>query len=370
MDRLEEILLKKLDQARDKGAFRRLRHHPHLIDFCSNDYFGLASNKWIEQRAEQLLKHANYGINGSAGSRLISGHHTFIDELEALVATRHGTEASLLLNSGYNANMAVLSSIPQKNETIFYDELCHASIKDGMRLSFADRFSFKHNNLDDLKTKLQKQTGQCYVVVESIYSMDGDLAPLIELCKLCIEFSAILIVDEAHSTGVMGSEGSGMVCSLGLGKQVPIRVHTYGKAMGAHGACVVGSQALKDYLINFARPFIYTTALPLSSYASIYASYEYLTLHYKELQEAMAHKIALFKIGTQSQPAIAYDSPIMGVLCPSNDAAKTKATSLQQAGFDVRPILSPTVPLGKERLRVCLHVFNKDEEIKKLAQLL
>lgn len=370
MERLEEILLKKLDQAKVKGTYRQLRHHPELVDFCSNDYFGLAASTWIAQRAKRLLEDVPHGANGSAGSRLISGHHTFIDSVEAKIATTHRAEASLVLNSGYNANMAVLSSIPQKNETILYDELCHASIKDGMRLSFADRFSFKHNNMDDLRAKLQRHTGPCYVVVESIYSMDGDLAPMVELCALCNEYGAILIVDEAHSTGTMGVQGSGMVCSLGLEKQVPIRIHTYGKAMGVHGASIVGSLALKNYLINFARPFIYTTALPLSSYASIYASYEYVGMYYQELQASMAKQIAQFKAGTQFRPAIAYDSPIMAVLWPGNEVAKAKAHAIQQSGYDVRAILSPTIPVGKERLRICLHVFNQESDIQKISLLL
>lgn len=371
MSKLDEILSRKLEQAHIKGSFRQLKHNTSLFDFCSNDYLGIASNKYLEDRSSAILKRLSHLNYGSGGSRLISGHHSFIDELEQLIAETHEAEASLVFNSGYNANMSVLSSIPQKGDVILYDELCHASIKDGMRLSFADRYSFQHNKVLELETKLEKYAPkQCYVVIESVYSMDGDLAPLKAIADLCERFQAILIVDEAHSTGTFGKNGSGLTCDLDLHKHIPIRIHTYGKALGCHGASVVGSNILKNYLINFSRQFIYTTALPLHSYTNIYAAYEYLKEHYKRLQQTLNAKQRLFSSSMLHNKDIICQSPIVSIIIGGNEETKTKAKSLQVQGFDVRAILSPTVPLGKERLRVCLHVFNSDESIIKLAKLI
>ncbi|HTF82782.1 MAG TPA: aminotransferase class I/II-fold pyridoxal phosphate-dependent enzyme [Cytophagales bacterium] len=370
MNRLDEVLQKKLLQSTEAGTYRQLKYNSKLVDFCSNDYFGLARNEIIKQKTVELLSQIPHPYNGSSGSRLISGHHDFIDSVEEEIALIHQAEAALILNSGYNANMAVLSSIPQKGELILYDELCHSSIKDGMRLSFAERCSFRHNDLKQLERKLSLHLKRCYVVVESVYSMDGDVAPIAELVRLCESYNAVLVVDEAHSTGVFGENGSGLVSSLGLAHKVPIRIHTYGKALGCHGASVVGSAILKEYLINYARQFIYTTALPLSSYVNIFVAYGYVRAHCKHLQQTLFKKVSLFKQCMDVKSAITYESPILGVLYAGNLNVKEKAALLQREGFDVRPILSPTVPIGKERLRICLHTFNEDLDIEKLALLI
>lgn len=371
MKKLELLLQNKLEQIAKIGATRSLTHNPNYIDFSSNDYLGLALNKELNEITTQKLSIINHKINGSGGSRLISGHHEYITAIEEKIAKIHSAEACLLFNSGYNANMGVLSSIPQKNDIVLYDEYSHSSIKDGIRLSLANKFPFRHNNLQDLANKLLKFSNHtCFVVVESVYSMDGDRAPLVELVALCKLYDAILIVDEAHSTGVFGIGGNGLVCALGLEADIPIRIHTYGKAMGTHGASVVGSKYLKDYLINFSRQFIYTTALPLHSYVAIEVAYEYLSVNYKTLQAKLFANIDLLKSELTNVEVIAYGSPIICKLYPGNQQVKNKAKYLQSHLLDIKAILSPTVPIGKERIRICIHTFNSEKEIKLLTELL
>jgi 8-amino-7-oxononanoate synthase len=370
-NKLEIILQNKLNEAKAKDAYRSLKYNPSLIDFSSNDYLGLASTIEIKEKIPQYLNTLSYPYNGAGGSRLISGHHEYITYIENKIATIHHAEAALLFNSGYNANMGVLSALPQKGDVVLYDEYSHASIKDGIRLSMADKYSFKHNNTVSLETKLEKfKEYTCYVVVESVYSMDGDVAPLPVIAQLCNQYGAILVVDEAHSTGVYGLKGSGLVCQLDLQSLVPIRIHTYGKALGTHGAAVVGSASLKEYLINFSRSFIYTTALPLHSYVSIEVAYDYLAENYKALQEQLTTNILLLQLALQGTEVISWQSPIICKIYEGNERVKEVAATLQKNNFDIRAIISPTVPKGAERLRICLHSFNTEEEIVTLASVL
>lgn len=348
-----------LTQREEANAFRFLRQSEGLIDFCSNDYLGLA------QRGEEFQ---GKQIKGSGGSRLLAGNYPEIEEFESFLAEFHQSESALLFNSGYNANVGFFSAVPQKGDTIFYDELIHASIKDGMRLSFAKSYSFKHNDVNDLKNKLKRAEGDVYVVVESVYSMDGDSAPLVELAAFCEEEGLCLIVDEAHGVGVFGDNGEGLVQALGLEEKVPVRIITFGKAVGAHGAAVVSNQLIKDFLINFCRSFIYTTALPPHAIQSLQSSYD--ALKSEGLSGKLAKKIKLFKSqfsDLDSQPLISSDSSIQCILFFGNELVKSVSRELVGAGFDVRPVMSPTVKKGEERIRICLHVFNSDEEIINLA---
>jgi 8-amino-7-oxononanoate synthase len=368
LHRLEQ----KLFARKAENSFRTLSVATAGIDFCSNDYLGLSQNEALYALVEQKVKDLKITNKlGATGSRLISGNHDYFTFLESWLAQIHESESALLFNSGYNANLAVLSTLPQKDDTIIYDELSHACIKDGARLSFASRFTFKHNDVEDLALKIEKAKGNVYVAIESIYSMDGDMAPLEAIAKLCQSKNACLIVDEAHSTGIWGNAGNGLVCALGLEAIVPVRIHTYGKAMGCHGACVVSNETIKDYLINFARPFIYTTAMPLHALVAIELAYQYIGQH-PDLQNTIKNKIALFK---QSSAAMAdqmvnSQSAIQAILIEGNTAVKAKAKAINDMGFDVRPILSPTVKAGAERLRICLHNFNTDQDITALANLL
>jgi len=362
-------LEKKIEDHSEKKLLRSLKiTDSSLADFSSNDYLGLGRSEELKKRIEEKTKELIPYRNGATGSRLLLGNTSYIEEVETQLATIFKSECSLIFNSGYAANLGVLSCLPQKGDTIYYDELAHACIKDGARLSLANRFSFRHNDLDDLRNKLKRNNeGVSFVAVESIYSMDGDQCPLIDLVKLAKEFDAVIILDEAHSTGILGKNGNGLAASLNIENEIDIRIYTFGKAMGIHGACIACSQVLKNYIINFSRPFIYTTALPPHSIASIDCAFIHLKNN-ASLQNLLQHKIELFKhhcaIKTNS------NSPIQPVLIPGNESVKEITNHLTSEGFDVRPILSPTVKAGTERIRICLHTFNDDAQIMQLAQAL
>ncbi|MCO6500646.1 MAG: 8-amino-7-oxononanoate synthase [Vicingus serpentipes] len=355
----------KLDQRKAENAFRELKTNPTLIDFCSNDYLGLAKESTIHSF------HEEFNTYGATGSRLISGNHTITEELEKELAVFYNAPAGLVFNSGYNANVGLFSCVPQRGDTIIYDELIHASIRDGIRLSLANSFAFKHNNITALEEKLKQAKGNIYIAVESIYSMDGDQAPLKELVQISKQYHAALIVDEAHAIGVFGSKGEGLVSQLGLDQEVFAKVITFGKALGTHGAIVLGSNLLRGYLINFSRAFIYTTALPLTSIVTIKNAHQFLTQHTNRIT-TLHELIQYFKaqFNNSNIELIKSDSAIQCIIIPENNQVKSIAEEIQQAGFDVRPILSPTVPKGKERLRICLHSFNTKEQINQLTKLI
>jgi 8-amino-7-oxononanoate synthase len=365
---LDPWLEGKLNERRSKNLLRKLTTRHNLVDFTSNDYLGLAGSielfKTIEQRAQQVVPISN----GSAGSRLLSGNSEYAEGLEAKLAGIFHSESALIFNSGYAANVGVLSSIATKDSTIIYDELAHACIKDGARLSQAKRFSFKHNDINDLESKIKKSTGKIFLVVESIYSMDGDICPLNDVVALAEKYDANVVLDEAHSTGVFGKDGCGLAVSLQLHDKIVARIYTFGKAMGVHGACVAGSRLLQKYLVNFSRPFIYTTALPAHSLAAIECSFDYLAKNIS-LQQLLRDRIEVYltNAGNLSNRTNS-TSAIQTVLIDGNENAIQVAAQLQQRGYDVRPILSPTVPEGKERLRICLHAFNSEDEIKGLTE--
>lgn len=371
MNNLQSALTKQLALREAEGIRRFLKaDQRELIDFTSNDYLGLARSAELFQTIEQKVNDSVSKSNGATGSRLLSGNSDYAEQVENKLASIFKSEATLLFNSGYAANLGVLSSLPQRGDTILYDELSHACMKDGARLSLAKRFNFRHNDLHDLESKIKLATGRIYIAVESIYSMDGDQCPLNELVALAEKYEAVIILDEAHSTGVLGDKGVGLAVSLGLENKIDIRIYTFGKGMGIHGACVAGSSTLKNYLINFARPFIYTTALPPHSLISIECAFDFISQNIS-LQEVLNKKVEHFlhelgRIGEVS----ASKSSIQSVLIGGNHNTKKVAINLQEKGFDVRPILSPTVPKETERLRICLHTFNTDEEISRLVQSL
>ncbi len=366
MAELSKLLEAKLKQRQEENSLRNLTNTIGRVDFTSNDYLGLARSEELFQRINEQLKTLPH-TNGASGSRLLSGNSQYIEQVEQKLATIFKSEAALIFNSGYAANQGVLACIPRKGDTIIYDELVHACIRDGVRLSFAKYFSFKHNDLSDLEKKLKRSTGSLFIAVESIYSMDGDKCPLQELVALAKRYNAHIILDEAHSTGVIGPDGAGMAVSQGIEQQIAIRIYTFGKAMGCHGACVVGSKTLINYLTNFARPFIFTTAMPNHSVAAINCSFQFLKTNI-DLQNTLQQKINLFvSLGKEMKlNTLNSNTQIQGVVLPGNNRVKTASEKLRSKGFDIRPILSPTVPKGSERLRICLHTFNSDEEIRNL----
>ena len=357
---MDQKLQDKLNKRIEEGTIRSLSSFEGFIDFYSNDYLGFSK---IKSKSEKTTKY------GSTGSRLISGTSNESLSAEEFLADFFNSESSLIFNSGYDANLGFFSSVPQRGDFVFYDEYIHASIRDGLRLSFATSNSFKHNDLVDLDLKLSKVSGVKYVVVESLYSMDGDIAPLIEIVELCNKYGAYLIVDEAHSGGVFGQLGRGLVSELKLEDKVFARIITFGKAFGSHGACVLCEKKLKQYLINFSRSFIYTTALPPDAYLRIIEVLkdESSILERKKLKE----NIDYFRLKINLKWCVSdFNSPIQLIKIGDIELTKKIAEKMQLLNLAVKPIFSPTVPVGSEGLRICLHSFNTKEEIDVLIDLL
>jgi 8-amino-7-oxononanoate synthase len=360
----ENFLYQKLQERSAVHALRTLRLGGEYVDYYSNDYLGIVKHKLLEEllRGSQLA-------HGSTGSRLLAGNYKMIEETEEEIALFHDAPAALIFNSGYDANFGLLACIGQRGDLILYDKLSHASIRDGIRQSFADSFSFAHNDLRELEKKLQNRSAtkerNCFVVTESVFSMDGDMAPLAEIAGLCERYDADLIVDEAHATGVIGKNGEGAVQLLGLQHRCFARMHTFGKALGCHGAVILGSQILRDFLINFCRPFIYSTAISPSSVAAIRAAYKIFPAKHTD-RAILKRLISLFDQKGFKKSA----TPIQCFILPGNENVKKAAAQLLENNLDARPILYPTVPLGEERLRIALHSFNTEEETRLLIDLL
>ena len=384
MKQFPKSLQQKLQQREEQNALRNLPVVNDLVDFASNDYIGFAKNETIFHETHQYLLDKNIKVNGATGSRLLSGNHALYSETEDFISQFHQAETALIFNSGYDANIGFFGAVPQRNDVILYDELCHASIRDGIQMSNAKSFKFLHNDFEDLERLLQRcQTEQAspeqsrrvevYIVTESVFSMDGDCPNVEALTNLSEKYSAFLVVDEAHALGVFGQQGEGLVQSLGLEDKVFARIMTFGKGLGCHGAAILGSQSLKSYLVNFARSFVYTTGLSPHSVATILQSYKHLTKE-KEALQKLKSNIIFFnqeKMRLGLKPLFVYSkSAIQCAIIPGNERVKNSATQLQQKGFDVRPILSPTVPEGQERLRFCLHSYNSESEITNVLELL
>ena len=385
-------LTTKLETRKQNNALRQLPVSKGLIDFSSNDYIGFSTNISIFDKTHQYLIANNCIQNGATGSRLLSGNHKIYQEAENYIAQFHQSERALIFNSGYDANVGFFSCVPQKGDFIFYDELSHASIRDGIQLSNAKSYKFRHNDYEDLEKKIvnfnsndnfnnidkfNKNTALIYIVTESVFSMDGDSPDLDKLVQLSEKYNCHLVVDEAHALGVFGNEGQGLLQSLGLQEKVFARIMTFGKGLGCHGAAILGSEALKTYLVNFARSFIYTTGLSPHSVATILIAYQHLHFdklsarnEIQKLRENIIHfnqeknLLGLKPIFVRSKSAI------QSAIIPGNVKVKMIAMQLQEKGFDVKAILSPTVPEGQERLRFCLHSFNSKEEISEVLALL
>ncbi|RZN84686.1 MAG: pyridoxal phosphate-dependent aminotransferase family protein [Winogradskyella sp.] len=369
---LPKKLHKKLTDRKNRNSFRELNSSSKLIDFSSNDYLGFAKSETIFNNAHNALIKNDFKVNGATGSRLLSGNHELYIHLEKTLCSFHNTEATLVYNSGYDANLGFFSAVPQRGDVILYDEYSHASIRDGIQLSNAKAYKFKHNDLDDLEliirrhSELDSESHQViYIVTESVFSMDGDSPNIDALSKLCEKHNAHLIIDEAHAIGVFGQ---GLV-------NIPIfaRIVTFGKAMGCHGAAIFGSQDLKDYLVNFSRALIYTTSLSPHSVATIQCAYEHLFASNLP-QEKLKENITFFNTEVErlnlQNSFISSHSAIQSCIVQGNKKVKNIATELQNNGFDVKPILSPTIPIGEERLRFCLHSYNSEQEITQILELL
>ncbi len=359
-----------LSHRTERGELRSLRKFdPSLIDFASNDYLGFANSVDIAQIAAKLFPDENRKW-GSTGSRLLTGNHDYLELVEDEISKFHGHPSALLCSSGYLANLAVLSALPNRRDIILYDSLIHASMRDGIRLSPAKAFSFRHNDLGDLEQKLirysdilQKRStsgGQCIIVVESVYSMDGDEAPLVNLVGLAERYGALIIIDEAHALGTRGQNGEGLVSAFGLQSRVFATVVTFGKALGAHGAAILGGNALKNYLLNMARPVIYTTAPDFHSVARIQASY--LALKSGTNQIHNLHSICSYMIKNLKKVShmlgAKIEGPIIPLIIPGAERVREVASFFHKRGYLLLPVFAPTVARGQERIRICLHSFN------------
>lgn len=373
----KQLLINALQDRQSSGLLRSLSSLEGLVDFCSNDYLGLAKDKGLanqiaaDQVAWQAMQDATVSINGSSGSRLISGNHPYMESFEKQCAELHHADAALLFGSGFEANLGLIAALAQKEHVIFCDKLLHASLIDGLRLAPAERRIFKHNDLADLIHLLEQYPTDTvkWVVVESVYSMDGDMAPLQELIQLKQKYSFELIVDEAHAGGVYGPHGAGLCVELGIENEIFARVVTFGKAWGNAGAVVLGSEVLRSYLINFARPFIYSTApsphhvLSLQTTLSVVAQAETQRLALKET-------IKYFKSLQKSSAWGASQTAIQTFFVPGNEAVRAVAQKVQEAGFAVKPIVYPTVPKGKERIRITLTANTSHTDIQTLIHTL
>lgn len=378
MKKFPKNLSDKLELRIANNALRQLPLSIDLVDFASNDYLGLSNSDFVFDTTHQFLLDRNIKKNGATGSRLLSGNHKLYTETEDFIAKFHQSETALIFNSGYDANIGFFSSVPQKGDLILYDELCHASIRDGIKLSNAKAYKFQHNDFEDLEHLiLRNQDTIIYIVTESVFSMDGDTPNLEELVRVSDQYNCYLVIDEAHALGVFGSPetsgGEGLVQMLGLQDHVFARIMTFGKGLGCHGAAVLGSPELKAYLVNFARSFIYTTGLSPHSVATILVAYQFLNGNPEAIQ-ALKNNISHFnkmKNSLSLKPIfVRSKSAIQSAIIPGNEHVKSIASQFQEKGFDVKAILSPTVPEGQERLRFCLHSFNSPEEISEVLTLL
>lgn len=368
-------LNKKLINRTEKLALRKLGNQISGVDFSSNDYLGFAKSAAIFNQSHQHLIATNFIKNGGTGSRLLSGNHQLYEDVEQQISKFHQSDSALIFNSGYTANLGFFATIPQRGDIIFYDESSHASIRDGIQLSNAKSFKFKHNNVTDLEQKINDinvENNTIYVVTESIFSMDGEAPDLKKMIAICEKNSAYLIVDEAHALGVFGENGVGLVQQLNLHHQVFARIITFGKALGTHGAVILGSQLLKEFLVNFSRAFIYTTSLTPHTLATI--KHAYIELSNTTNNQILKQNIDYFKdqiIKNKLEKFfIKSNSAIHSCIIPGNVEVKKIANELQDKGYDIKPILSPTVPIGKERLRFCLHSYNTKNEIQQVINLL
>lgn len=371
MKSLPEKLEKKLNIRKSTNALRSLPVDINeKIDFISNDYLGLGQCEILFEKTHQVLLANNLKHNGSTGSRLISGNHKLYKALENQLSLFYKAQDALVYNSGYNANIGLFASVPQRNDIVLFDEFIHASIRDGITMGVAKHFKFSHNNIEDLERKLNKFANEyenIYVVTESVFSMDGDSPDISKLITSCKEHNARLIIDEAHAVGIMGENFNGLVEA----EKCFAKIVTFGKALGTHGAAILCRTDLKEYLVNFSRSFIYTTALSPHTIASIKVAHESLDT---EKIDSLTKNIKYFKSLTRELNLqdifISSNSAIQSCIIKGNDNVKTIANKLMSQGFDVKAILHPTVPKNEERLRFCIHSFNTETEIDALLQQL
>ncbi|MBF0166788.1 MAG: 8-amino-7-oxononanoate synthase [Alphaproteobacteria bacterium] len=350
-----ETYRRALDDLERGGRLRALA--PRLgHDFSSNDYLALANSSELAGAVFEALDRAV--PVGAGGSRLLRGNHLEHEALEEEAARFFGAQSALYFGGGFPANAALFATLPQKGDLILYDELIHASVHDGMSISRAERKSFLHNDLESLETALKAHRGKgcCWIAVESLYSMDGDLAPIHELMALADRYQAMLVVDEAHATGVLGPDGRGLSAKF-EGAENVITLHTCGKALGASGGLLCLARPLRDFMINRARPFIYATA-PSPLMAAVVRASLKLCQEQPERRERLDALVTFTGERLRKMELVPSGSQIQPVIVGTPECAVALAKSLQAKGYDIRAIRPPTVPEGTSRLRlaITLHV--------------
>jgi 8-amino-7-oxononanoate synthase len=366
--RLPERVEAELRSLREHAQFRALENLPG-INLCSNDYLGLARDPRLKQAVLRAVAEAE--SMGGTGSRLLSGNGEGWEELEAEFARFAGTKAAVYFGSGYAANLGIISTVVGRGDFIFSDELNHASLIDGIRLSGAAKVIYPHGDMAFLERALREHSarrGAKLIVTESVFSMEGDVAPIERIIALAEAYGASLVVDEAHATGVYGPEGRGLTVAAAAERRVLATVHTCGKTLASAGAFVCCSPAMRDYLINRARTFVFTTAMPPYLAGQIRAALklvhgadqqrEHLAMISRSLRESLTDSGV--DCGTSS-------THIVPVRVGSNEGALRVAAELQRAGFAVRAIRPPTVPPGSSRVRLSLTASLSLEDVRRLA---
>jgi 8-amino-7-oxononanoate synthase len=361
---LEQRLAATLTELRGSGLFRQMRL-PCGIDLVSNDYLGLAEHPYISEAMRAALDELPAG---SGGSRLLRGHHEIFEHIESRLASFTGSESALLFGSGYAANIGVLQAIVSPGDLIVSDERNHASLIDGIRLTKAATAIYPHQDLQALGSALsQPRQGRAFVITESVFSMDGDLTPLEEVCDIAERNDAVVIIDEAHATGMYGARGSGRVEELGLRDRVTATMHTGGKALGSGGAWVAGSRALRDVMVNRARSFMFSTApLPVLC-AALGAGLDLIAREPERRLDVHRKSRLLTRALADGGIETGGASMIVPIIVGGNEAAAALQSSLADTGFDVRAIRPPSVPPGTARLRVTVRHPVSDVDLLRFA---
>ena len=376
MDRIEKLLLERkgkgllrvLSPADSRSSGRIYRRRSELIDFSSNDYLGLADHPELKKASKKAIE--TLGTSSSA-SRLLSGDLAIHHELEEKTALFKGKESALVFNSGYQANVGIISALYKAGDAVFCDRLSHASILDGISLSGARLFRFLHNDAGHLESLLKKTAGKfknSLIVTESIFSMDGDKPPLKEIVSLKEKYGCKIMADEAHATGIFGTDGSGVVAEQGLTDRVDLIMGTFSKALGSFGAYIAGSGKMIEYLINTCRSFIYSTALPPSVIAANIAALEIVA---KEpfRRETLLENAAYFRSELKAKGfEVKGQSQIVPLILGDTQRAVALSKSLEEKGYEVLPIRPPTVPLGQSRLRFSLTCHHSKETLQELIE--
>ncbi|SFC48885.1 aminotransferase class I/II-fold pyridoxal phosphate-dependent enzyme [Flavobacterium phragmitis] len=372
--KLPENLNHKLENCKRSNTFRKLPVFNNLVDFSSDDYIGFSKAEIIFRQVHAYLVENEIFQNGATGSRLISGNHLLYQITEDFIADFHNAEMALIVNSDYDANVGFFEALMQENDVVLYDELCHALIRDGIEMSKAKSFKFIHNDIEDLEQLiLGFPNSNVYIIVESVFSLDGDSPNLEELIMLSEKYNCYFIVDESYAMGVFGEKGEGLIQYLQLHNNVFARIISFGKGLGCYGSVILGSLELKEYLVNFSENLMESTALSPHSVATILMAYQQLKIENEAIKK-LRENVVFFnqqKNLLGLKPMFVHSkSAIHTAIVPDCENLKQLSEELQNKGYDVQSILPPLVPEGQERLRLCLHSYNSQEEINRVLELI